>query len=43
MALEKLSAVGGRRAGRLRHARQLNKSAARKQVNFPVFLFDPVA
>ena len=28
----------GRRAWQLRHARQLNKSAARKQANFYVFL-----
>jgi hypothetical protein len=42
VALKSLSAIGGWRAGRLRHELQLNKSAAPKQVNFPAFLFDPI-
>jgi hypothetical protein len=40
--VKSVPAIGSRRAGRLRHARQLNKSAAGKQVNFRPFLFDPI-
>jgi hypothetical protein len=43
MPLEKLGATACCRAGRLRHAWQLNKSAADEQANLPVVRIVPIS